>query len=72
MEDVISRADAIRLIKNELGFLGSRETEAAVNVLQKMPAANTKAGGDGPAADIAQSICTESSFSTRDDTLPNS
>lgn len=43
MEDVISRADAIRLIKNELGFLGSRETETAVMVLRTMPSANCKA-----------------------------
>jgi hypothetical protein len=40
MDDMISRADAIRLIRNELDFLGSRDTNAAVMVLQKMPAAS--------------------------------
>lgn len=39
MDDLISRADAIRLIRNELEFLGSRETNAAVLVLEKMPSA---------------------------------
>lgn len=43
MDDMISRADAIRLIRNELEFLGSRETNAAVLVLEKMPPAGRKA-----------------------------
>lgn len=43
MEDVISRADAIRLVKQELDFLGSRDINAAVLVLEKMPSANCKA-----------------------------
>ena len=39
MNDLISREKAIRLIRRELEFLGSRETAAAVSILERMPPA---------------------------------
>ena len=41
-DDLISRADAIRLLRYELEFLGSRDTNAAISVIEKMPAAGKK------------------------------
>lgn len=41
-DDLISREAAMRLLRYELDFLGSRETNAAVEVIRKMPAARRK------------------------------
>ena len=43
MTDLISRAAAIDAVTRELDFLGSRETNAAVRVLERLPAVDTGA-----------------------------
>lgn len=43
MDDLISRADAIRLMKNELYEHGDAAVDAAVLVLREMPSAQNRA-----------------------------